>query len=166
MDRRGATLLGTAGGTLTPRRLGLLAAALAALAAVAWLGYRRRPPLVPAVSAVDPSVLMDSLTPADLGLPLPPGTRAVQRITRLDTTAGRSTIALLEAPQPVDSAQRFYEQHWSGARRTPGREATFERRSTGYLAIVRLRPKGPGTLLAVTIEEAAGGRPRSAPQAQ
>ncbi len=147
--------MGTARGPLTRRRLGLLPAGLALLAVALWAASHRRPPAVPTVSAADPSVLADSLTPADLGLPLPDGTRAVQRLTRLTTPAGRSTIALLESPQPLAATQQFLERHWPGAHRTPGRAVVFERRAAGYLAIVRLRARGSHTLLAVTIDEAA-----------
>ena len=100
-----------------------------------------------------PAVVRDDLQPGDLGLPLPPGSTAVGRITSTSSTTGRSLIARLEAPLSLEEASRWGARHWSGARRAPGSAVVFERRTARRLEVIHLDADGPRTRLAVTIEE-------------
>jgi len=135
---------------------------LGALLAVTLIGWALQPaePLRSAhVPVQDTTAFQNELPPAQLGFPLPEGSRPSGRITRQTGTRGSRTVGRFTCPLAPAAAITFFRAHLPGrldviARTTAsGPEATLHQTTADRRSTVRILPDSPGSELFLVIRD-------------
>lgn len=144
------------------------AAIVGLLLAMTLIGWCLQPgpePAAPAPVVVrDPAAVVEDITPAELGVPLPAGARMVGRVVRRRDEHGAMANGLLHVPVGAARVAEFYRRTLPHAEvrtslgKVEGR-AVFLVQDGARRVTVRVGPEGQGARVLIVVQEtvAEGG---------
>lgn len=117
---------------------------------VGWR-YRVRAATGPGVvGAEDHSVLLDEVSPAELGLLLYPGAQPIGRAAAQHGPGWSMTSVVLATPDPPEQVAEYYLRAWPGAKRyAAGGVVTIASLSATGSTTVRIERRGDTTRIAL-----------------
>lgn len=106
----------------------------------------------------DPVAVVEDISPAELGVPLPAGARVVGRVARRRDEHGAMANGLFHVPGAAAGVAEFYRRAWPQAevRTSPGEDegrAIFLIHDGARRLTVRVGPEGQGARVMIVVQE-------------